>query len=366
MNSSQAILMTGATGALGQELLREILQTSNASLHLIVRRKKQLSHWDRIRTILAPGNLERHLAVRVHVHEGDITEPFLGLNRHDWESLRSVITDFYHVAALTTLNGSAEDCERMNVQGTRYALDGAWDLRRYGKLKRFVYFSTAYASGSKWTHHAKEDSLPENPVFANEYEASKYRSEKSVRDAIQQGMPATIFRPSIIVGHSETGEVSEFNVIYPFIKLFAHGILSKIPTTPENAFNIVPIDFVVKASLAIANQPESLNHCYHLVTQNPPPIRLLFELKDKEYASVPDIEVISPENFSRESLSPNEQFVYDMMEPYLGYLNGNLTFDTTHTEAALKGTGIEFPSTDYNFIKKLLEYAADSGYLVIN
>ena len=50
---------------------------------------------------------------------------------------------------------------------------------------------------------------------------------------------------------SETGVVSDFNVIYPFIKLFAHGVLSKIPTHRENTFNIVPIDFVIRATCAI-------------------------------------------------------------------------------------------------------------------
>ncbi len=365
MNNSRSVFLTGITGALGREILTEVLTTTGDALYVLVRRKQRLSHWDRMRKILSSAGLERHLGTRVHVMEGDVTLPHLGLGEDDLGILQKEISHFYHIAALTTLNGSEADCRRINVGGTENVLTLVKNLRQHGKLKRFFYFSTAYVAGSLQNYRSKENELPEKPAFANFYESTKYEAEKKVRQVQQEGVPATIFRPSIVVGDSRTGEVSEFNVIYPFIKMFAHGMLSILPARPENAFNIVPIDFVVKASLAIAAQDDSIGKTYHLVTLEPPPIRYLLELREKEYPLIPPVEVIDPESFERSRLDPAAQFVYDMMKPYLGYLNGNLTFDAANTLQALRGTGIELPKTDYEFVRTLVRFAVDSGYLVV-
>ena len=365
MNNRRSIFLTGVTGTLGKELIREILETSNDRLFVLIRRKGRNSHWDRARKILSDYGLERYLGTRVEVFEGDVTFPGLGLREDERKVLRKEVCEFYHVAALTALNGSREECERINVGGTEQALALAWDLRRQGNLERFFYFSTAYVAGSKQTYCAREDGLPEKPAHANFYESSKYQAEKKVRAAGAEGLPVTIFRPSIVVGDSLTGEVSEFNVIYPFMKLFAHGILKILPTRLENSFNIVPIDFVIKASLAIARQNESIGKTFHLVTKTPPTIGMLLQLKNEVYPELPAIEVISPEDFRKENLGPMEQTVFEMLEPYLGYLNDSLTFDTTMTATMLEKTDISFPKTDYGFLRTLLQYAVDAGYLVV-
>ena len=122
---------------------------------------------------------------------------------------------------------------------------------------------------------------------------------------------------------------------------------------------------MILASLAIAKQKDSVGRTFHLVTEDPPSIGTLLKLKETEYPSLPDIEVIEPEEFKREALGFESQTVFQMLEPYLGYLNDNLTFDTSNTRRALEGTGIELPKTDYDFLKVLVKYAADQGYLVV-
>jgi thioester reductase-like protein len=300
------------------------------------------------------------------VLDGDVTLPKLGISEENLSVLRKEVTEFFHVAALTTLNGSKADCETINVGGAKNAVELAWDLKKNGKMKRFFYFSTAYVAGSRQTYRSFEDTLPENPAHANFYESSKFQAEKNVREAMKNGLPVTIFRPSIVVGDSRTGEVSEFNVIYPFMKLFAHGILTILPTRLENSFNIVPIDFVIKSSMAIARQESSLGKTFHLVTQNPPTIGMLLKVKTEEYPQLPPVEVISPDDFKPENLDTVSKSVFQMLEPYLGYLNDDLTFDTTHTEEALEGTGIAMPKTDYEFLKLLIRYAVDAGYLILD
>ncbi len=360
------LFITGVTGTLGKEFVRELLQTTPHRLYVLIRRQGRYTHWDRARKILSAWGLERHLATRIHVLAGDVTDPHFGLSEEDLTCLRKEVDEFYHIAALTALNGSKEDCERINIGGTRHALELAWDFFREGRLDRFFYFSTAYVAGSRQTYHSMEDDLPEKPAHSNFYESSKYQSESLVRSAMKNGLPGTIFRPSIVVGDSLTGEVSEFNVIYPFMKLFAHGILKILPTRLDNSFNIVPIDFVIQASQAIARQPSSKGKTFHLVTLNPPSIGMLLELKQTEFPNMPPIEVIAPENFKPENLDTLSLGAYRMLEPYLGYLNDALTFDARNTEEALKGTKIALPKTDWAFLKTLVQYAVKAGYLIVD
>lgn len=366
MAEARTLLITGVTGTLGKEMIKELILTTEDKLYVLVRRKGRHSHWDRMRKILAAANLERYLGTRIQVLDGDVTLPQLGISDENLSVLRSEVTEFFHVAALTALNGSQEDCARINTGGAKNAVDLAWDLYKNGKMKRFFYFSTAYVAGSRQTYRSFEDALPENPAHANFYESSKYQAEKNVREAMKSGLPLTIFRPSIVVGDSRTGEVSEFNVIYPFMKLFAHGILTVLPTRLENSFNIVPIDFVIKSSMAIARQAGSVGKTFHLVTQNPPMIGTLLKVKTEEYPQLAHVEVISPDEFKPENLDVVSKSVYQMLEPYLGYLNDDLTFDTANTEEALRGTGIAMPKTDEEFLKLLLRYAVDAGYLILD
>ena len=169
MNSPRKIFLTGITGGLGRELLREILKTKEDHLYVLVRGNKKSSSEERIRKILFTIGFEDQLGQRVHALEGDVTLPFLGLTETDRLRLRTVIDVFYHIAALTALNGSEADCNLINVGGTANALALAEDWRKHGKLKRFVYFSTAYVAGSRQTYRSLEDELPVSPVFANFY-----------------------------------------------------------------------------------------------------------------------------------------------------------------------------------------------------
>jgi len=365
MTNARGIFLTGITGTLGREMLRELIQRPENRLFLLVRAGNRNAPLARLEKIMEELGLSADQRQRVAVLEGDITQPGFGLKAGDMQRLLAEVQVFYHVAALTQLNGSKEDCERINVGGTLAALEIAKRLVKEGRLERFFYFSTAYAAGSRQKYHSREDALPEHPVFANFYESSKYASETNVRKAFAAGLPGAIFRPSIVVGHSETGEVSQFNVIYPFMRLFAHGMLRILPTRLENSFNIVPIDFVVKAALAISQKPECTGKTFHLVTRNPPAIETLIRVKKEDYPGMADPLVVAPSDFRREDLEPAEQFIYDMLQPYLGYLNDDLTFDTTNTAAFLAGTGVEFPKTDAAFLRTLLRYAVGQGYLVV-
>ena len=140
MNNRRSIFLTGVTGSLGKELIKYFLQKTDAQLFLLIRRKNRFSHWDRARKILKMYGLETHLGVRVQAMDGDVTLPHLGLNQDDFDILKREVREFFHIAALTALNGSREDCFRVNLGGTQEAVGLAKELRESGKLERFFYF----------------------------------------------------------------------------------------------------------------------------------------------------------------------------------------------------------------------------------
>ena len=359
------LFLTGVTGTLGQEMLKSLLEVPGSSpIYVLARKSRKLGAQERVLKLLEGSALTSAAVSRVKILEGDVTLTDFGLSAADIQCLKKDVTRFFHVAALTSLNGSKEDCEKINLGGTRNALALAEVLTREGKLQRFFYFSTAYAAGSRQKLHSLESELPKNPVFANFYESSKYQAETLVREALAAGLKGMIFRPSIVVGNSQTGAVSQFNVIYPFVRLFAHGMLKLLPSRLDNSFNIVPIDFVVEAALRISEQDEYLGRVFHLVAPKPPTVEMLLQIKAEEYQDFGEVELVDPDQFSRESLGDDLQFIFDMLLPYLGYLNDALTFDTQNTQEALDKIGLVFPETGLPFLRTLLRYAVDQGYLV--
>ena len=364
MNKVRTIFITGVTGGLGRELLKLFLERTEDRLLLLVRSRSGESHERRVAKLLDRIGVNGRANGRVRVLEGDIVQSRLGLNSEDWKTAVRETDEFYHSAALTNLGASREEAEPINLGGTRHALELAREARQSGRLERFYYFSTAYVAGCRTSLHALEDELPGKPLFGNAYEATKFEAERTVRQEMAAGLPATIFRPSIVVGDSERGAVSEFNVIYPFLRLFAHGLLKKVPSRLEHSFNIVPIDYVIRASFALARRADTQNKTFHLVTEEPPTLRMLLEVKEEYGNGFPPVEVVPPEDFSVEDLDERERQVFATLDPYLGYLGDCLSFDTKNSRQALQGTGVSLPRTDRVFLRKIIDYALEKGYFL--
>ena len=358
---TDTILMTGATGVLGRDLLTQLLKKSKAHMVIVVRTKDGISPEHRIQSLLNTTEFNDRLTII----EGDITQSQLGLDEDQIAYLLNSCTHFLHIAATTDLAASEKTCLTINVGGTSMATKLAWRLYQQGSLKQFVYFSTAFAAGSLTNICATENDLPHEPVFANHYESSKYKAEKKVRHMMGQGLPAIIIRPSIVVGHSKTGEVSDFNVIYPFMKLFIQGLIPLIPSSLDTTVNIVPIDYVIDMTFAIMSNEHCINKTFNLVSKTPMPLSLLKKLRDERYPNAPEIRLVGAKDLSMHSLSAIEQQSISTLAPYIGYFNGQLTFDSTNVDQLREKHDITQPSTDYPFLKILIQYAIDANYLVL-
>ena len=184
------------------------------------------------------------------VIEGDITKPDLGMNVDDAATVRYETTDVFHLAALYDLAVEKDVAERANLEGTRNVNDFVRSLKH---LKRYNYISTCYVAGKR-TGVIREDELEHDKGFRNYYEQTKYEAEREV-EKLKARLPVTIFRPSVVVGDSKTGETTKYDGIYYLIHYLrkAPYLLRAINVGNKTVkLNLVPVDFVVNAIADLA------------------------------------------------------------------------------------------------------------------
>jgi thioester reductase-like protein len=219
------------------------------------------------------------LGVRGEVMEGDIVQMHLGLSGDEYKRLGAQLTSIWHLAALYDLGADPRSIRDVNLEGTRHVLELAGASR---KLRRLHHFSTAYVSGDR-EGVVLEDELEMGQRFYNAYERWKYEAERLVRRAMAD-IPATVYRPSIVVGDSQTGEIDRIDgPYYLAIPLVASPVAVPLPL-PRNGvapLNVVPVDFVVRAALTIGANPTAIGKTVHLVDPAPLSARRVYELVAK-------------------------------------------------------------------------------------
>jgi thioester reductase-like protein len=77
-------------------------------------------------------------------------------------------------------------------------------------LRRLHYVSTCYVSG-RWAGIFRETDLVKGQRFNNFYEETKYLAEVAVAAARDNGLPTTIYRPSVVGGDSTTGATQKYD-----------------------------------------------------------------------------------------------------------------------------------------------------------
>ncbi|MGK7378579.1 SDR family oxidoreductase [Planococcus sp. 1R117A] len=275
----------------------------------------------------------------LHIIEGDITKQDLALNRQARAYLKSKKVVFWHLAAIYDLAVPRELAWKVNVEGTLRVNDF---IRTLPNVERYMYFSTAYVAG------AREGILYENELirpekFKNFYEETKFEAELLVEE-FKKEVPLTIIRPGIVRGHSVTGETVKFDGPYFFLNLIDRA--SRLPFVPyvgrSKAFiNVVPIDYIIDASIYLSSLPQAEGETVHLTDPNPHPVeevyrRMVFEMTGK----MPKARL--PYKLAKLSLavSPIRKILGVEVET-LDYLTWNASFDASKAQRLLRGSGIQ-------------------------
>lgn len=264
---NKKILITGATGFLGSNLMMRILKNeSQTNLVLLIRAKSDDEAKNRIHLILKKmitiEDIERLLS-RVEIFKGNIIDEKLGLSNSTYDRISRETTHIIHSAANVKFNMNLKDARNVNCNGTKNIISFAKCAKKFGLLERLGHISTAYVAGNR-KGIIYEDDFAEEQKFANTYEQTKFEAEQLVRENFSE-LPITIFRPSIIVGDSNTGATTSFNVLYTPLNLIYYGYLKMMSGCKNNPMDVVSVDFVSEAvSHILLNSGKGIGKTYHL------------------------------------------------------------------------------------------------------
>src|SRR3954452_2182419 len=254
-------LVTGGTGFLGRRLVEQLLARDGAEVSLLVRRGSA-AKLDALSAAWPAG--------RTAALVGDLTDPLLGVPSADRDRLRGSVDHMVHLAALYDMTADERTNRQTNVGGTQEALALAADLR----VGAFHHVSSVAVAGD-YAGLFGEGMFDEGQWLPSPYHATKFEAERLVRD--QGDVPWRVYRPAIIVGHSQTGEMDKVDGPYYFFPALARlaALPGWVPLVGPDLgdTNVVPVDYVAAAMDELIHRPGLDGRAFHLV--NPEPQRLV-------------------------------------------------------------------------------------------
>ncbi len=362
-----ATFVTGGTGFLGRQIVEQLLEAGDQVVLLVrggnaaeAAEKARASLGDRYHAAASDGRLTLCL--------GDLRSPELGLAASDRDLVLSSCDAFLHCAADVRFNRPLSEARAINVDGTQALLRLASDRQRRGPLARVDYVSTAFVAGNR-TDLVLESELDGSRGHRNTYELTKFEAETAVR-AMAGHLPIAIFRPSIVVGDSENGRTTSFNMIYWPTRVYASGVWRTCPGRPATPLDLAPINFVRDALLAIRRRADSIGHCFHLAA-GPERSITLGEISDVVREMFPNrkpVRFVDPEPWMRivhpilkRVLIGRTRRVVELGEQFVPYFIQNPQFDNATTRAFLAGTSVVVPDAR-TYVTRLFRYCVESDW----
>lgn len=365
----QSIFLTGATGAVGGDLLRKLATRKGLRINVLVRRTNR-NACERLKPIL--GDLD--VTARLNVLEGDIcVGPALGLDEGTLVRLKRETTHIIHAAGSTSFTLPLPAARAANVWGSRNMLGFA---RGCTSLECGAFLSTVYVSGKRRGVFGESEYGDAGHGFVNSYEQSKAEMEELVRDAMRE-LPLILVRLSTVAGDSATGRVSGFNAIHHAIRLLYNGLAPMIPGDPAEPVDIVSSDFVAAATLHLLEHAPRPS-VFHLAAGP----ELCSSLDDLIGETVSALSRFRPEWRKRAvekplivDLDTYELFVRSVEETGNPVLKGATrairtfayqlahpkVFETHRAAATLAGSGIS-PQPSLDFYPRVVKYCLESNW----
>jgi NAD(P)-dependent dehydrogenase (short-subunit alcohol dehydrogenase family) len=353
--------VTGATGFIGRHLVERLLEREG-DIQVLVREGSR----ERLDALIERWGDDA--AQRVKPVIGDIQEPNLGVSDEDIAALKGNIEHFFHLAAMYDMTAPGEVNERLNVDGTHNAVSLANGLDA-GHLH---HISSVAAAGT-YRGLFREDMFDEEQKLPSAYHRTKFESERIARE--ESRVPWRVYRPALVVGHSETGEMDKIDGPYYFFKAIQKARFA-LPEWfpligPELGYtNLVPVDFVANALDHIAHEPDLDGQAFHLT--NPKAMRVGESLNafakaahapqlalriDKRLTDALPKGAISMLMKLPQARELRKTVLADFGIPdeIIEHMALKPQFDTRDTERALAGSGIEVPDL-HDYADRLWDY----------
>jgi thioester reductase-like protein len=360
MAARDGVLLTGATGVLGTYLLRDLLLSGRRTA-VLVRDLPGRSAPDRLaeQTDFWREALGRALP-QPRVLSGELTATGLGLSLADLRWLVRHCHSVLHAAASLSFRAT-EDGEpwRTNVEGTA-ALMGL--CRRLG-IARIHHVSTAFVCGRR-TGLIRETDIDCGQDFHNPYEESKLHAEQMLCRA--KHLRATVYRPAVIVGDSQTGRTGGYSGLYRVLHVGARLLqpapgrdapVLRLPLTGSEPCNLVPVDWVSRAIVELLSRPRWHGRTFHLTSPMPATAGLVCRTA-AEVLQLDGIRLCGPAGVPAPSRL--EELFWQGVQEYWPYLGEHPTFDCANTRRALPH--LPAPVMDRDLFARLVRFAVADGW----
>ncbi|WP_020407662.1 SDR family oxidoreductase [Hahella ganghwensis] len=340
--------VTGGTGFIGRFFIPKLL-ARGGTVYMLVRE----SSLEKLDLMRVAWNAKPEQVVGI---VGDLGEKLLGISDKDQAMLKGKVDHFFHLAAIYDMKASAEEQEVANVEGTRNAVQLAEAL----EAKCFQHVSSIAAAGL-YRGIFREDMFEEAEKLDNPYLRTKHESEKVVRKECQ--VPWRVYRPGMVVGHSETGEMDKIDGPYYFFKLIQklrNTLPQWVPTVgiEGGRINIVPVDFVVNAMDHIAHIDGEDGKCFHLTDPDPMKVgevlntfaeaghapRMAMRIDSRMFGFIPPmirqgVAKLPPIQRMKNAVMSD----LGIPDEVMSFINYPTKFDSRETERLLKDTDIAVP-----------------------
>lgn len=355
-----ATLLTGATGFLGGEVLARLLERGEGPVYALVRADDDAAADERLRATVRSLIGDRpELARRAVAVRGDVCEPELGIAAGQRRTLAEQVTRIVHCAASVSFTLGLGESRDINVEGTRRVLDLAAECRR---LELVTHVSTAYVAGDHRGTFAEHD-LDVGQRHRNPYEQTKYETELLVRER-SGAVPVQVVRPSIVVGDSRSGWTPAFNVMYWPLKALARGHYRMLPLRRDSPADVVPVDYVADALLAVPPTPGAT---WHLTAGEASTTGAVLDLAERHLGIDPP-RVVSPAVYRR-LLHPlllltsgrRRRQTLRATETFFPYFDVHVRYASEHTREALAGRGVSPPPLE-GYFDRLMDYAQEARW----
>lgn len=353
---------------MGRYLLRELYQSGESRIAVIVRPSKKLNVRQRIELLMQKWESELGQQLpRPVVFEGDVAESDLGLTGHQVAWVQQHVDRMIHSAAVLQFSGADKNGEpwRTNLGGTRNVVN----LTQNAGIRHLHYVSTAYVCGVS-DEIVFEDDLDAGQDFRNDYERSKFESESLVR-AAEHLDTKTIYRPAVIVGDSKTGFTSTYHGLFLYLRLLAtlvpeqqtnadgtHVTPIRLPFRGDEPRNLVPVDWVAEVIGRLFCDSTAHGKTFHLVPDKFTTAREVIDFCC-EYFNSAGVEYCD-ESQKREGDNDFATRFFENAKIYESYETSDPIFDCENLKR--HANDLACPEIDRDVIQRFMEFGQQDAW----
>lgn len=368
--------LTGGTGAVGSAIVPLLLEAPDTEVRLLLRAESDAALTQRVESLAGFWGWtdSSDKRARVRAYRGDAALPNFNLPDGQYAELAGECTHVIHSAGTVRMNLSIEDARRSAVGSAQATVDFARRLTAAGRLRKFEYVSTVGVTGKR-PGALPEIWMDEPRDFHNTYEQAKAEAEEIVRSAIvDEGLPVTVHRPSMVIGDSRDGRIIHFQIFY-FICEFLSGrkTLGVYPDFGEVRLDVIPVDWVAEAIVASSRDQQTAGQIFHLCG-GPEQAPRLEELKGMVRAAFKSHGLSVPPGIrlprwvfavlarlAARIVPVSQRKALATLPIYLDYLADRQGFDNAAYTAWLATRGLRFPHAK-DYLPRVFGYYLNKRY----